>query len=297
MKVLITGGNGKLAAYVIRALAADHEIVLFARHQPAPEFAHYPWIEGELNNFEDCQRAVAGVDAIQHIGAQPWPVDHPQLRANAEKQGIPADATFKTNMLGTYYLMQAAAEAGSVKTVVMAGSNCALGHGFRISKTPFPIEALPINETHPTYPEDSYSFTKRAGEDLLASYTRAYGIRTYVTRIAGICPAERRQQMAASAKPVTAWSEWLWCWVGSEDVANAHRLLMEKAETLPPHDVYFLNADDTTCLEPSHELVERFNPALLPLADKINGHQAFLNCDKLKNAVGWRHETSWRDVR
>ena len=42
-------------------------------------------------------------------------------------------------MLGTYYLMQAAVEAG-VKTVVMAGSNCALGHGFRISDSPFPIE-------------------------------------------------------------------------------------------------------------------------------------------------------------
>jgi UDP-glucose 4-epimerase len=297
MKVLITGGNGKLAAYVIRTLAPNHEIVLFARHQPSEEFAHYPWIQGDLTDFDACQRAVDGVDAIQHIGAQPWPVDHPQMRTRAEERGIPFDATFKTNMLGTYYLMQAAAEAGSVKTVVMAGSNCALGHGFRISGTPFPIERLSIDETHPTHPEDSYSFTKRAGEDLLASYSRAYGIRTYVTRIAGICPAERRQQIADNAKPVTAWSEWLWCWVGSEDVASAHQLLMEKAESLPAHDVYFLNADDTTCLEPSLELVERFNPALLPLVDQLGGHQSFLNCDKLKNAVGWEHKTSWRDLR
>ena len=295
MKVLITGGNGKLAAYVTRALAAEHEIVLFARHQPAEEFANYPWIQGDLTDFAACQRAVAGVDAIQHIGAQPWPVEHPQLRANAEKQGIPFDATFKTNLLGTYYLMQAAVEAG-VKTVVMAGSNCALGHGFRISKTPFPIQRLPIDETHPTEPEDSYSFSKRTGEDLLASYTRAYGIRTYVTRIAGICPADRRQAIAANAKPVSGWSEWLWCWVGSEDVANAHKLLMEQAERLPPHDIYFLNADDTTCLEPSLELVERFRPDLLPLVAGLNGHQSFLNCDKLKQAVGWRHETTWRDL-
>ncbi len=295
MKVLITGGNGKLAAYVTRALAAEHEIVLFARHQPAEEFANYPWIQGDLTDFAACQRAMAGVDAIQHIGAQPWPVEHPQLRANAEKQGIPFDATFKTNLLGTYYLMQAAVEAG-VKTVVMAGSNCALGHGFRISKTPFPIQRLPIDETHPTEPEDSYSFSKRTGEDLLASYTRAYGIRTYVTRIAGICPADRRQAIAANAKPVNGWSEWLWCWVGSEDVANAHKLLMEQAERLPPHDVYFLNADDTTCLEPSLELVERFRPDLLPLVAGLNGHQSFLNCDKLKQAVGWRHETTWRDL-
>lgn len=295
MKVLITGANGKLAAYVVRALAQEHELVLFARHQPAAEFARYPWIQGDLTDFAACQRAVAGVDAIQHIGAQPWPVDHPALRANAEKQNIPFDATFKTNLLGTYYLMQAAVEAG-VKTVVMAGSNCALGHGFRISKTPFPIERLPIDETHPTEPEDSYSFTKKAGEDLLASFSRGYGIRTYVTRIAGICPADRRQAIAANARPVTAWSEWLWCWVGSEDVANAHRLLMEQAATLPSHDVYFLNADDTTCLEPTLELVERFNPALLPKVTSLTGYQSFLNCDKLKQAVGWRHATSWRSL-
>jgi nucleoside-diphosphate-sugar epimerase len=297
MKVLVTGGNGKLAAYVIRELAQNHDIVLFARRRPAEEFAHIPCIQGDLNNPDDCRRAVEGVEAIQHIGAQPWPVDHPQMRARAAEQGIPSDATFKTNMLGAYYLMQAAAEAGGVKVVVMAGSNCALGHGFRISKTPFPIQRLPIDETHPTYPEDSYSFSKRAGEDLLASYTRAYGIRTYVTRIAGICSAERRHQIAANAKPVTAWSEWMWCWVGSEDVASAHRLLMEKAGSLPEHDVYFLNADDTTCLEPSYELVERFNPALLPLVDRLEGHQSFLNCDKLKQAVGWEHKTSWRDLR
>ena len=294
MKVLITGATGKLAAYVIRALAADHELVLFSRKQPAAEFAQYPWVQGDLIDYEACKRAVEGVDAIQHIGAQPWPVDHPQLRARAEEQGYTFDATFKTNMLGNYYLMQAAVEAG-VKTVVMAGSNCALGHGFRISNTPFPIERLPIDETHPTWPEDSYSFTKRAGEDHLASYTRAYGIRTYVTRIAGICPLDRRQAIAANAKAVTAWSEWLWCWVGSEDVADAHRLLMEKADTLPPHDVYFLNADDTTCLEPSQAIVERYRPDLLPLVQGLNGHDSFLNCNKLKGAVGWQHQTSWRE--
>ncbi|HMN29640.1 MAG TPA: NAD(P)-dependent oxidoreductase [Caldilineaceae bacterium] len=296
MNVLITGGNGKLAAYLIRELAPNHEIVLFARPRPADEFSQYRWVEGDLTDFNACQRAVEGIDAIQHIGAQPWPVDHPHLRARAAEQGIPFDATFKTNLLGTYYLLQAAAEAG-VKTVVMAGSNCALGHGFRISQTPFPVQRLPIDETHPTYPEDSDSFSKRAGEDLLASYARAYGMRTYVTRIAGICSAERRQAIAANAKPVNAWSEWMWCWVGSEDVASAHRLLMEKADQLPVHDVYFLNADDTTCLEPSHELVERFNPSLLPTVDKLAGHQSFLNCDKLKQAVGWQHKTTWRDLR
>jgi nucleoside-diphosphate-sugar epimerase len=131
---------------------------------------------------------------------------------------------------------------------------------------------------------------------LLASYTRAYGIRTYVTRPAGITPEERRRRMAQNANPTQGWSDWLWCWVGSEDVANAHRLLMETADELPSHDVYFLNADDTTALEPSRELVERFKPEFMSLAKGLKGHQAFINCDKLKRAVGWQHRTSWREL-
>ncbi len=293
MKVLITGASGRLGTYLIRELAEKQTLVLMSRRQPPDEFSKLPFIQGDLNNFEDCQRAVEGVDAIQHLGAQPGPVDHPDMRAGAAEKGIPFDATFKTNMLGTYYLMQAAIEA-DVKTVVMSGSNCALGHGFRISKTHMPIDYLPLDEEHPCYPEDSYSFSKRCGEDLLASYTRAYGIRTYITRPAGITPEERRKQMAENVKPTNGWTPWLWCWVGSEDVASAHRLIMEKADALPPHDVYFLNADDTSALEPSLELVERFKPEFLPKVRTLQGHQSFINCDKLKNAVGWQHETSWR---
>lgn len=298
MKVLITGASGRLAGYIIRELADSYELVLTSRRKPSEDFSKLPWIQGDLACFDDCRRMVEGIEAIQHLGAQPWPVDHPDSRKRAEEMGIPFDATFKTNMLGTYYLMQAAVEAG-VKVVVMAGSNCALGHGYRISKTPFPIRFLPIDETHPCHPEDSYSFSKRAGEELLASYTRAYGIRTYVTRPAGITPGERRQQMAKNARPAGGWTDWMWCWVGSEDVAGAHRLLMENADELPPHDVYFLNADDTTALEPSRELVERFRPDLLSMFVEgyMKGHQSFLSNAKLKLAVGWEHKTSWRDLR
>ena len=293
MRILITGASGKLAAFIIRRLARAHELLLMSRSRPAAEFASLPWIQGDLSVWEECREAVRGVEAIQHIGAQPWPTDHPAMQARVREEGLPFDTTFRSNMLGTYYLMQAAVEAG-VKTVVMAGSNCALGHGFRISGTPFPVSYLPIDETHPTWPEDSYSFSKRAGEELLAAFSRAHGIRTYVTRIAGVCPPERRRQMAAETGPATAWSPWLYCWVGSEDTAAAHCLLMEAASELPAHDVYFVNADDTSALEPSRELIERFNPGLAHLASELEGHQSLFSCDKLKGAVGWRHSSSWR---
>jgi nucleoside-diphosphate-sugar epimerase len=295
MNVLVTGASGQLGPFVIRALQEQHDLVLMSRHPPDTAFAAFPWIQGDLTVYDDCRRAVQGVDAIQHLAARPWPVDHPTLRARAAAQGLPFDATFQSNMVGLYYLLHAAVEAG-VPCVVMAGSNCALGHGYRISQTPFPLQALPIDERHPSYPEDSYSYSKLAGELLLASYTRAYGLRTYVTRPAAIYTPARRQQLAHTAVPATGWDPWLWAWVGSEDVASAHRLLMEQAAILPPHDVYYLTADDTTALEPSAELIARFQPALLPLAEGLHGHQSFFSSRKLHQAVGWQPYTSWHDL-
>lgn len=297
MRVLITGGSGRLAEYVVKALEEDYELVLFSRSRPPEDRGHLPWVQGDLNCFEDCQRAVEGVQAIQHLGAVPYPVDHPEIRARREEEGrdLPSfDMTMRTNVMGTYYLMQAARQA-EVEVVVMSGSNCALGHGYRISDAPFPIHYLPIDEEHPSDVEDSYSYSKLIGEELLASFTRAYGIRTYVTRPAGICPPERRQAMAEDVEPVTEWSDWLWAWVASEDVAWAQRALMERAEELPAHDVYFINGADTRALEESRELVAKFRPDLLPLAEGLEGHGSLISTEKAREAFGFEARYTWRE--
>ncbi|MBN1995135.1 MAG: NAD(P)-dependent oxidoreductase, partial [Anaerolineae bacterium] len=85
MKVLVTGASSKLGPHVVVELEkAGHAPTLFSRRKPSPALKHWPWIQGDLTVFEDCQRAVAGgFDAIQHLAAQPWPTDHPDLRADA----------------------------------------------------------------------------------------------------------------------------------------------------------------------------------------------------------------------
>ncbi|MFP4056640.1 MAG: NAD-dependent epimerase/dehydratase family protein [Candidatus Brocadiia bacterium] len=297
MKVLVTGASGHLGPFVVAELAeAGHEPVLMCRSRP-PDADRWLWVQGDVRNFEDCLRATqGGVEAIQHLGAMAWPTDHPRLRPQAERQGIPFDATIRTNVLGTYNLLQAAV-ARDIGLFVMAGSNCALGHYWRISGSPFPFRYLPVDERHPSCVEDSYSFSKLATEELLASYHRAYGLRTYVTRPCGIYTPDARARLAREAAPARHWSDVLWLWVGSEDVASAHRLLMEQARRLPPHDVFFCNAGDTTALEPTRELLQRFRPELLPLATGLEGHAALISSRKLREAVGWEPRTSWRELR
>jgi nucleoside-diphosphate-sugar epimerase len=202
----------------------------------------------------------------------------------------------RTNIMGTYYLLQAALQH-DVGLFVMTGSNCALGHCFRISEGPFPLDYLPVDEEHLSDVEDSYSYSKLAGELLLESYTRSYGMRTYAVRAAWIRDVDGRHGLAENAKPATGWSNGMWAWVGSEDVASAHRLLMEQAESLPHHDTYFCNADDTLALEPSMTLIEQYRPEALALVtdpDALVEHGAFFSTQKLREAVGWRHTTSWR---
>ena len=111
----------------------------------------------------------------------------------------------------------------------------------------------------------------------------------------GICPPERRRAMAENATPVTAWSPWMWGYVASEDLAILHRLLLEKADSLPMHDVYIANALDTSILEPSREVIARFRPDLLPVLRDMEGHRAFFSTAKAKEAVGWVPTTSWRE--
>ncbi len=297
MKVLITGASGRFAKFMVDALRGDYELVLSSRTKPPEDRADLPWIQGDLNVYEDCERMVEGVDAIQHLGAVPSPSDHPALIEYRKASGrplLPFDATMRTNIMGTYYLMTAAVKAG-VKVVVMTGSNCAFGHGYRISKRPFPFQYLPLDEEHPSDVEDSYSYSKLAGEELLASFTRAYGIRTYVTRPAGICPPERLQAMAENAKPVESWSPWLFGYVPSVDLARMQRMIMEKADELSPHEVFVANGLDTTLLEPTMEVLERFRPDLVPLARGIEGHQALFSTAKAQKLLGWKPTQSWRD--
>jgi UDP-glucose 4-epimerase len=294
MKVLVTGVTGRFGPYLVQDLEeAGHEVVLFARRKPPAEFDHLEWVEGDIRDFEACKRAVAGrgLGAIHHAAAQPYPTDHPAHI----KEDVPIETTMQSNIMGTYYLLQAAL-ADDVGIFVMTGSNCALGHGYRISDRPFPFEYLPVDEEHPSDVEDSYSFSKLTGEHLLESYTKAYGMKTYAVRSAGIRNPEQRVEMAKNVKPAKGWNPWLWVWVGSEDVASAHRILMEKAAegSIESHGAYFCNADDSHALEPTHELIEKFRPDLLPLVRELEGHAALMSTKKLQ-AVGWQHKTSWRE--
>ena len=50
-------------------------------------------------------------------------------------------------------------------------------------------------------------------------------------------------------------------------------------------------------LEPTRELIERFRPDLLPLAEGLEGHESLISNSRLCLTIGWEPRTSWRDLR
>ena len=224
MNVLITGGSGRLAGYVAREFA-DHQLVLTDVRPPPDDRAHLPFVAADLTDFADCRRVIAASEpeAIVALGAIPYATDRP----DRDGSGLPFDTTMRVNVLGLYYLLTAAAEAG-VKKLVQTSSVVTMKGGATIYRY------LPIDDDHPGCVTESYIFSKMAGEMMLQWFWRAYGIHSVGCRPAWIWTPEELQRHAQNIAPTSAWESGLWHYVDIRDVAHAHRLLFDALDRLPP---------------------------------------------------------------
>lgn len=281
MRVLITGGAGRLAQYVAQALCARHEIVLTDR-KPLPEDCedirrNLPFQPGDLTDKEHCLRLTERVDAIAHLGAI---------------AGEGPD-TFAVNTVSTWNLYEAA-QRNDVKRVAFASSINALGLGpYRICETGFPLQRLPIDEEQPADPQDNYALSKYVNELTARAFHSAYGIRTHCMRLCAIWrphwfpsysprPLEQLKRPQHEGYLISTWH-----YVHSLDAAEAFRLSLETDEA-PDFSVYYVVAPFTNRPEPTRDLIARFLPQWLTLAEGIEGCKGLYSTAKIERDLGWQ---------
>ena len=148
MKVVVTGGSGKLGHWIVRELASDFGVLNFDRTRD-PRAAGGAFLAGDITDLGQVYGALAGADAVIHAAGIPT------------HSVAPNEVIFATNALGTFNVHEAAWRL-DIKRVVTLSSEAVLGWAPGARTREFLPSYLPIDEDHPYGAQDAYGLSKIA---------------------------------------------------------------------------------------------------------------------------------------
>ena len=178
MKILVTGGTGRIGANLVtRLLDAGHSVRSFvypgdaSRAHKLDAYAGVETVFGDLRAPDDVSNAVAGVDAIYHLAAAfQGPFDNRQY--------------LDINAMGTLNILESVRELCPNLHRFVYASTEGVYWDARLNGRYFqqPIREDMIGE----YPNMPYLMTKRLGEELALVYHFQYGLPTCAMRFSTV---------------------------------------------------------------------------------------------------------------
>ncbi|MCC6178666.1 MAG: NAD(P)-dependent oxidoreductase [Chloroflexi bacterium] len=281
MRVVVTGGSGRIGRWLVRELLPSHEVTIFDRIPPSELPPGVQYKLGQCEDLGEVYDVLRGHDAVVHLAAIPSNKLHPY------------PTVFRTNVVSTYNVAEAAGRLG-LRKIVAASSINALG--IPMAERPFAPAYLPIDEQHPRLPQDAYSLTKLVDEETLGAIHRRTGIPAIAIRPplilwpdlpdGGNQLSERLADPSLSKRPM-----WVYCDV--RDLVSGFRLALEN-ETVE-HETFFITADDALAREPLAGLLPRYVPGTEAMAAGLTGTSPAVVSTKAKRLLGYQPRYSWRD--
>jgi nucleoside-diphosphate-sugar epimerase len=275
-KLVCTGGSGRLGRYVVSLLRDACRVTVL---DAAPPSGSDPFVKADVTDSTALRRAFAGQDAVVHLAAIPNP------------RTAPPDVTFRTNVEGTFAVLQAAEEAG-VRRVVVASSDSVVG--FHYNPPDWKPLYLPIDERHPLAPTEFYSLSKQVTETICQSYANRGRLEVVVIRPTHIVFPPEHPELQARGSDLMNYH--LWTYVAPEDVAQGFQLALALPEVR--YDTFFISAADGLNARPTLELMQErygFLPEIrrpevyerLPTASVLDGSRA-------REVLGYTPSRDWR---
>ncbi|MDR1900835.1 MAG: UDP-glucose 4-epimerase GalE [Treponema sp.] len=159
MKILIIGGAGYIGSHVVQEfLNGGHEVTVFDNLSSGLRENLFPdarFVHGDIMDYTGLVRSAQGFDALIHLAA---------YKAAGESMLQPEKYSVN-NINGTVNIINAASECG-IKKIIFSSSAAVYGKP----------QYIPIDEKHPTNPENYYGFTKLEIENILGWFDRLRGI-------------------------------------------------------------------------------------------------------------------------
>jgi nucleoside-diphosphate-sugar epimerase len=272
-KIVVTGAGGKAGRAVVRALLERDYDVLAVDVVPVAASAA-PSLLADLTDFGQTVECLGGVESVVHLAAIPASGIHTE------------QTTFRTNILSTYNVFEAARLVG-LHRVVWASSETILGLPFEREQPAY----APIDEDHPAYPESSYALSKVLSEELGRQLHRWTGTPYVALRFSNIMEPHDYDRFPSfwDDPNLRRWN--LWGYIDARDVAESCRLALE-ADIGAEH--FIVAAADTVMNRPSRELMAEVFPTV-PYNPTAGDFDTLLSIEKARRLLGYEPRWSWRD--
>lgn len=274
MRIVVTGGSGRVGRFVVDELAeAGHEVTSLDLSPSPQRRPGVRYMQGNVARPEDVfgTLSYSKAEAIIHMAAWSDP-------------GIVPDArTYADNVAGAFNVLDASLALG-LQRVIQASS--AQVYGFAQHD---PVSA-PVTEDHPLRPLNSYALAKIASEQA-AEYFASKGLNVLTFRVMGVrAPQDLRAEIARAITQPEAERFLLWTRTDARDIAIACRQALEQDSVAS--GVYNLSGAENIFGVETSELVARYLPTT-DLSQVPEGLASPFSSRKASEAFGYQQRFVW----
>jgi nucleoside-diphosphate-sugar epimerase len=292
MRIFFTGGSGKAGKHVVTHLAElGHQVtnadLVPLRHPDVADLSidltdageTYSALAGVARQEELELAQKPGYDAVVHFAAVPAIL----LTSDAK--------TYATNVVSTYNLLEAATRLG-VRKIIFASSETTYGICFaQGERRP---QYVPVDEDHPTVPEDSYAMSKVTNEVTARSFQARTGADVYGLRINNVIePHEYAELFPAFLTDPSLRRRNVFAYIDTRDLGQMVQRCLE-VDGLG-YEVFNVANADMSVAATTQEIRDRFYEGV-EARRQMGPDETFYSIDKARKLVGYAPQHSWRDV-